>query len=144
MALAAPLSAALAQIGPAAGPSAAQAANTEPSSTGIAPVAISTAPIKVAAVDFIPAWGDLDGNIRRFVAAVQTLAGQGVRYAVFPETALSGYDFSDPAQLAPFVDTIPGRTTAAVLPVLKRSGMYVSVGMPRRMPSPGSPTTPPC
>jgi predicted amidohydrolase len=129
VALAAPLPAALAQVGSAAGPSAAKAGNTDPTSTGIAPVANSTAPIKVAAVDFIPAWGDLDGNIRRFVAAVQTLAGQGVRYAVFPETALSGYAFSDPAQLDPFVDMIPGRTTAAVLPVLKRSGMYVSVGI---------------
>jgi predicted amidohydrolase len=86
----------------------------------------------VAAVDFIPAWGDLDGNIRRFVAALETLAAQGVRYAVFPETALSAYNFSDPTQLAPFTDTIPGKTTAAVLPLLKRTGLYVSVGIAER------------
>lgn len=86
-------------------------------------------PIKVAAVDFIPAWGDLDGNIRRLVQAAEAAAAQGVRYAVFPETAISGYDFADPAQLAPYVDTIPGRATAALQPLLKRTGMYLSVGI---------------
>jgi predicted amidohydrolase len=86
-------------------------------------------PVKVAAVDFIPAWGDLDGNIRRLVEAADRVAAEGVQYAVFPETAISGYDFSGPAQLAPFVDTIPGQATDALLPVLKRTGMYMSVGI---------------
>jgi predicted amidohydrolase len=86
-------------------------------------------PVKVAAVDFIPAWGDLDGNIRRLVQAAERVAAEGVQYAVFPETAISGYDFTDPAQLAPFVDTIPGRATDALLPVLKRTGMHMSVGI---------------
>ena len=86
-------------------------------------------PVKVAAVDFIPAWGDLDGNIRRLVQAAERVAAEGVQYAVFPETAISGYDFADPAQLAPFVDTIPGRATDALLPVLKRTGMLMSVGI---------------
>jgi predicted amidohydrolase len=86
-------------------------------------------PVKVAAVDFIPAWGDRDGNIRRLVQAAERLAAADVRYAVFPETVISGYNFSDPSQLAPFVDTIPGRATDALLPLLKRSGMYISVGI---------------
>ncbi len=88
-----------------------------------------TRPIKVAAVDFIPAWGDREGNIRRLVAAAERVAAEGVNYAVFPEAATSGYAFADPAQLAPSVDTIPGRATAALLPVLKRTGMYMSVGI---------------
>ena len=86
-------------------------------------------PVKVAAVDFVPAWGDRDGNIRRLVEAAERVAKDGVRYAVFPEAAISGYDFSDPAPLAPYVDTIPGRATDALLPVLKRTGMYLSVGI---------------
>ncbi|WP_353617843.1 nitrilase-related carbon-nitrogen hydrolase [Synechococcus sp. CCAP 1479/9] len=85
--------------------------------------------VKVAAVDFIPAWGDLDGNIRRLAQAAERVAAQGVDYAVFPETAISGYDFTEPAQLAPYVDTIPGRATAALLPVLKRTGLIMSVGI---------------
>lgn len=90
---------------------------------------LGSRPVKVAAVDFIPAWGDLGGNIRRLVQAAERVAAEGVQYAVFPETAISGYDFTDPAQLAPFVDTIPGRATDALLPVLKRTGMHMSVGI---------------
>jgi predicted amidohydrolase len=56
----------------------------------------------------------------------------GVDYAVFPEAAVSGYLFSDPAQIAPFLDTIPGKTTAALIPVLARTGMYASVGIAER------------
>ncbi|MEB3330952.1 MAG: nitrilase-related carbon-nitrogen hydrolase [Synechococcaceae cyanobacterium] len=89
-------------------------------------------PIRVAAVDFIPAWGDLDGNIRRLVQAAERVAAGGVQFAVFPETALSGYAFADPAQLAPFVDTVPGRTTAALLPLLRRTGLHMSVGIAER------------
>jgi predicted amidohydrolase len=88
--------------------------------------------IKVAAVDFIPAWGDLDGNITRLAQAVEKVAADKVDFAVFPETAVSGYLFSDSAQLAPFVDTIPGKTTAAVLPILQRTGMYMTVGIAER------------
>jgi predicted amidohydrolase len=89
-------------------------------------------PIKVAAVDFVPAWGELDDNIRRLVEAAKDVSRQGVSFAVFPETALSGYLFSDPAQIAPFLDTIPGKTTAALSPVLASAGMYMSVGIAER------------
>jgi apolipoprotein N-acyltransferase len=88
--------------------------------------------IKVAAVDFVPAWGDLDGNARRLAQAAEEVARQGVAYAVFPETAVSGYLFSGPDQIAPFLDTIPGRTTAALLPILERTGLYMSVGIAER------------
>lgn len=89
-------------------------------------------PIKVAAVDFVPAWGDLDGNVRRLAQAVEEIANQGIAYAVFPETVVSGYLFSGPEQIAPFLDTIPGRTTAALLPILERTGLHMSVGIAER------------
>lgn len=85
--------------------------------------------VHVAAVDFVPAWGDLNGNITRLVSAIETVAKQEVDYAVFPETAVCGYLFTDFAELAPYLDTIPGKMTEAVLPVLSRTGMYVSVGI---------------
>ncbi len=51
---------------------------------------------------------------------------------MFPEAAVSGYLFSDPEQIAPYLDTIPGKTTAALAPILKRTGMYMSVGIAER------------
>ncbi|MFO1158667.1 MAG: carbon-nitrogen hydrolase family protein [Reyranellaceae bacterium] len=90
------------------------------------------AQVKVAAVDFVPAWGDLDGNVRRLAQAAEEASRQGVDYAVFPETAVSGYLFSGPDQIAPFLDTIPGKATAALLPILERTGMHMSVGIAER------------
>ncbi len=86
-------------------------------------------PIKVAAVDFIPAWGDLEGNIENLVVAIKEVANKKVDFAVFPETAVSGYLFSDSAELKPYLDTIPGKTTDAIAPLLKAFNMYVSVGI---------------
>lgn len=85
--------------------------------------------LKVAAVDFIPAWGDLEGNISRLVEAVEKTAEQGIDYCVFPETAVSGYLFSDPIEIKPFLDTVPGKTTSAISPILKRNNMYMSIGI---------------
>ena len=85
--------------------------------------------IKVAAVDFIPAWGDLAGNIERLEGAVKAVAEEGIDYAVFPETATTGYIFTDYAEIAPFLDTIPGKTTHALLPLLKEHNLYMSVGL---------------
>ncbi|MEX5790567.1 nitrilase-related carbon-nitrogen hydrolase [Providencia hangzhouensis] len=70
--------------------------------------------------------------MQRLVEATEKVAAQGVNYAVFPETAVSGYLFSDSTELAPYLDTIPGKTTAAILPVLARTGMYMSVGIAER------------
>ena len=89
-------------------------------------------PVKVAAVDFVPAWGDLEGNVAHLAKAAEEVARQGVDYAVFPETAVSGYLFSGSPQIAPFLDTIPGRTTAALLPILQRTGLHMSVGIAER------------
>ncbi|MFM7236681.1 MAG: hypothetical protein ACKOYK_07915 [Cyanobium sp.] len=65
-------------------------AAAEPVASQQPPAQAGGRPVKVAAVDFIPAWGDLDGNIRRLVQAAEKVAAAVVRYAVFPETAISG------------------------------------------------------
>ena len=84
---------------------------------------------KVAAVAFDPAWGDLDGNIARMVAGVENVAKQGVKLAVLPETANMGYIFDDFAMVRPYLDTVPGKTTAAIAEVTRKYHMYVAVGL---------------
>lgn len=85
--------------------------------------------LKVAAVDFVPAWGSIDENIANLVIATEKVGRQDVDFAVFPETAVSGYLFVDSNELGPFLDTIPGKTTDAILPILKKYNMYMSVGI---------------
>ena len=85
--------------------------------------------VKVAAVAFDPAWGDLDGNIVRMVAGLEDVARQGVRLAVLPETATIGYIFDDFDMVKPYLDTVPGKTTAAIEKVTRAHHMYVAVGI---------------
>lgn len=85
--------------------------------------------LKAAAVDFIPEWGSLDDNIERLKEAVQKVKNENIHYAVFPETCVSGYIFSDFTEMEPYFDTIPGKTTEAILPILKGTQTYVSIGI---------------
>jgi Carbon-nitrogen hydrolase len=78
---------------------------------------------KVAAVAFDPAWGDLDGNISRMVAGLEDVAKQGVRLAVLPEQATVGYIFDDFAMVEPYLDTVPGKATAAISKVTRAHRM---------------------
>jgi predicted amidohydrolase len=66
--------------------------------------------LKVAAVQFRSSY-KLEENLPRIVAKLRELAAQGVRVAVFPECALTGYDRDavqsvSPAQLAAAETTI--------------------------------------
>ncbi len=84
---------------------------------------------KAAAVAYDPAWGDLDGNIARMVTGVESVAKQGVKLAVLPETANMGYIFDDFAMVRPYLDAVPGKTTAALAKVTRKYHMYVVVGL---------------
>lgn len=84
---------------------------------------------KVAAVAYNPAWGDLNGNIKRMAEGVEALAKQGVKLAVLPETANMGYIFDDFAMARPYLDTVPGKATDALAKITKKYHMYVAVGL---------------
>lgn len=92
---------------------------------------------KAAAVVFDPAWGDLDGNIARMVTGIEDVAKQGVRLAVLPETATIGYIFDDFAMVKPYLDTVPGKATAAIEKVTRAYHMYVVVGIAEIDPASG-------
>jgi predicted amidohydrolase len=84
---------------------------------------------KAAAVAFNPAWGDLDGNIARMVSGIEAVAKQGVLLAVLPEQATAGYIFDNFAMVKPYLDTVPGKATAAIEKVTRACHMFVVVGI---------------
>jgi predicted amidohydrolase len=84
---------------------------------------------KAAAIVYDPAWGDLDGNIARISAAVDAAGAKGVKLAVLPEQATIGYIFDSFAMVRPYLDTVPGKTTAALAKITAQRHMYVAVGI---------------
>ena len=72
---------------------------------------------------------DLDGNIARISTAVDEAGGQGVKLAVLPEQATIGYIFDSFSMVRPYLDTVPGKTTAALAKITARRHMYVAVGI---------------
>src|SRR5271167_1871254 len=99
--------------------------------------ATPTGTIKVAALAFDPAWGDPDGNITRIVAGIEDAAKKGVRLAVLPETATTGYIFDNFAMVKPYLDTVPGKATAAIEKVTRAYHMYVAIGLAEIDPASG-------
>ena len=82
-----------------------------------------------AAIVYVPAWGDLEGNIERITTAVDEAGRDGIKLAVFPEQATIGYIFDDFAMVKPYLDTIPGKTTEAVAAMTRKHKMYAVVGI---------------
>ena len=56
--------------------------------------------IRVGVVQFVPRWGDRDGNFERMVRIV-TDAASAIDVLIFPELATSGYFFLSPDELRP-------------------------------------------
>lgn len=93
--------------------------------------------VKVASVEFNPQFMQLDSNITGIVNAVIPAAKNGAKLIVLPEAATTGYIYKDRAQIEPYLDTIPGKTTAAIAAVTKQYHVYVAVGMIEKDPDTG-------
>lgn len=86
-------------------------------------------PFKVAAVEFNPQLFEFRQNIPPLCAIVEEAAKAGARIIVLPETAISGYIYKDRRQFDPYLDTVPGETTAALAKLTKKYDCYVTVGI---------------
>ncbi|MDB5350075.1 MAG: Nitrilase/cyanide hydratase and apolipoprotein N-acyltransferase [Planctomycetota bacterium] len=84
--------------------------------------------LKVAAVQFRSSR-DLDENVTRIRGHIRRLAGEGVRVAVFPECALTGY-FEDLAK-ATTADRLAG-AERKVADACREAKIYAVVGTPHR------------
>ena len=86
-------------------------------------------PFKVAAVEFNPELFEFDRNVAGACAAAEEAASNGARLIVLPEAALSGYVYRDLEQFLPYMDTVPGRGTAALAEICARHRCYIAVGI---------------
>lgn len=90
-----------------------------------------------AAVQFEPALGQCEGNLRQMVELVGKAAGRGVALVVFPEMATSGYCWMSRDEVAPHVETIDGPSVAALCRAAREHGVWVAFGFPERDPKTG-------
>ncbi|MGJ4942619.1 nitrilase-related carbon-nitrogen hydrolase [Bradyrhizobium sp. HKCCYLS1011] len=85
---------------------------------------------KVAAVQFEPVMCEKERNITRLLELCEQAAAAGVRLIVTPEMGTTGYCWHDRAEVAPFVEKIPGSTTHRFAAFARRHNCYVVIGMP--------------
>lgn len=68
-------------------------------------------------------------NVRGLVEVTAQAARNGVKLIVLPEVATTGFIYANPAALEPNLDTIPGKTTAALEPIARQYNAYIVVGL---------------
>lgn len=91
---------------------------------------MSIAPYLAAAVQFEPTLFRKEDNIQRLLALVTEAATRGARLITTPEMATTGYCWFDRHEVAPFVETVPGDTTARFAELAARHQCYIVLGMP--------------
>lgn len=90
-----------------------------------------------AAVQFEPTMFEKARNVDRLLTLVEEAADQGAALIVTPEMGTTGYCWVDRAEVAPFVEPVPGATTDRFAAVAKARGVHVVIGMPEVEPSTG-------
>ena len=85
---------------------------------------------KVATVQFEPVLFEQERNIARLLGLCEEAAAAGARLIVTPEMGTTGYCWFDRAEVAPFVEQIPGPTTDRFAAVARKHDCFIVLGMP--------------
>src|SRR5574337_1146910 len=67
---------------------------------------------RVAAIQYEPTLGQKEKNVTDLLHLVEDAAQHNARLIVLPEMATTGYCWESREEIAPFVEPIPGPTTA--------------------------------
>ncbi|MBG9445303.1 nitrilase-related carbon-nitrogen hydrolase [Cytobacillus firmus] len=85
---------------------------------------------KVAAVQFEPTQFKHKENIKKLYSLVEEAAKNGAKLIVTPEMGTTGYCFYSREEVAPYVEPIPGNTTAIFEKLAMEYQCYIVIGMP--------------
>jgi len=91
---------------------------------------MTTTTFKAAAVQFEPTLGDKARNIQALAERVAVAAAAGASLIVTPEMGATGYCWFDRSEVEPFVEPVPGPTTARFTEIAHQHGCYIVIGMP--------------
>ena len=86
--------------------------------------------LKVATVQFEPTLFEKERNIARLLDMVAQAAREGAKLIVTPEMGTTGYCWFDRAEVAPFVEPVPGPTTDRFAALAREHDCFIVVGMP--------------
>lgn len=84
---------------------------------------------RAAAVQFDPVRGDKQGNLGRMLQLLEEVLATGVRLAVLPEMATTGYCWDSREEIEPYVEHVPGPSTDAISLLATKYDAYVVVGV---------------
>jgi predicted amidohydrolase len=85
---------------------------------------------RVAAIQYEPTLGEKEKNIRDLLRLVEEAAQHDARIIVLPEMATTGYCWASRAEIAPYVEPIPGPTTERFQQLATRYNSYIVVALP--------------
>jgi predicted amidohydrolase len=92
---------------------------------------------RVAAIQYEPALGEKEKNISDLLALVEVAAQHEARIIVLPELATTGYCWESRAEIAPYVEAIPGPTTQRFQALARTYGCYIALSLPEVDPASG-------
>lgn len=90
---------------------------------------------RVAAIQYEPALGEKEKNVARLLQLVEEAATHGAKLIVLPEIATTGYCWQSRAEIAPYVEPIPGPTTDRFQHLATTHACYIAVSLPEVDPS---------
>ncbi|CAL78568.1 Putative nitrilase/cyanide hydratase family protein (carbon-nitrogen hydrolase) [Bradyrhizobium sp. ORS 278] len=85
---------------------------------------------KAATVQFEPVLAGKERNIEGLLALCEQAAASGAKLIVTPEMGTTGYCWYDRAEVAPYVEKVPGSTTHRFASLARRHDCYIVIGMP--------------
>jgi predicted amidohydrolase len=86
-------------------------------------------PFKAAVIEFNPCLNNLDDNLNNLAELVKKAAENGAKLIVTPEMSTTGYHYENRQAISPYVDSIPGKTTAIFEEIARRYQTHIVIGM---------------